>query len=60
LKKLIIDAESGKGLQPNLVRLEAVIDDLLKKHEVQPGMLQGIGLAFPGIVNPLSQKDNFH
>ena len=56
LEKKILDAESDKGLQPNLVRLEAVIDDLLKKHEVTPGMLQGIGLAFPGIVNPLSKK----
>jgi glucokinase len=43
-------------LQPNLARLESVIDDLLKKHEVKPDMLQGIGLAFPGIVNPLSKK----
>src|SRR5580765_7247825 len=52
----ILDAESDKGLQPNLLKLEAVIDDLLKKYEVKPGMLQGIGLAFPGIVNPLSKK----
>ena len=56
LEKKILDAESDKGLQPNLARLEAVIDDLLKKYEVKPGMLQGIGLAFPGIVNPLSKK----
>ena len=56
LEKKILDAESDKGLQPNLAKLEAVIDELLKKYEVKPGMLQGIGLAFPGIVNPLSKK----
>jgi len=56
LEKKILDAESDKGLQPNLARLEAVIDELLKKYEVKQGMLQGIGLAFPGIVNPLSKK----
>jgi glucokinase len=56
LEKKIIDAESNKGLQSNLPKLETAIDDLLKKYEVKPGMLQGIGLAFPGIVNPVSKK----
>jgi glucokinase len=56
VEKQIIDAESDKGLQSNLIRLEAIIDELLKKHEVKPSELQGIGLAFPGIVNPLSKK----
>ena|SRR5436190_4883839 len=56
LEKKIIDAESNKGLQSNLPKLETAIDDLLKKYEVKPGMLQGIGLAFPGIVNPISKK----
>src|SRR5205809_3947196 len=56
IEKKIIDAESNKGLQSNLHKLETAIDDLLKKYEVKPGMLQGIGLAFPGIVNPLSKK----
>ena len=56
LEKKIFDAESNKGLQSNLPRLETAIDDLLKKYEVKPDLLQGIGLAFPGIVNPLSKK----
>lgn len=56
LEKKIVDAESGKGLQQNLARLEGVIDELMKKYEVKPSMLQGIGLAFPGIVNPLSKQ----
>src|SRR5437773_8554777 len=56
IEKKIIDAESNKGLQSNLHKLETAIEDLLKKYEVKPGMLQGIGLAFPGIVNPVSKK----
>ena len=56
IEKKIIDAESNKGLQSNLHKLETAIEDLLKKYEVKPGTLQGIGLAFPGIVNPVSKK----
>jgi glucokinase len=56
LEKIIIDAEADKGLKANLARLETEIEHLLRKHEVKPNMLQGIGLAFPGIVNPLSKK----
>jgi glucokinase len=56
IEKKIFDAESNKGLQSNLLKLETAIDDLLKKHQVKPDMLQGIGVAFPGIVNPLSKK----
>lgn len=56
VEKKIIDAESNKGLQSNLPKLEVVIEDLLKKYEVTNGMLTGIALAFPGIVNPVSKK----
>ena len=56
LEKNIFDVESNKGLQSNLPKLETAIDDLLKKHQVKPDMLQGIGLAFPGIVDPFSKK----
>ena len=56
LEKTIFDADSDKGLLSNLPRLEMAIDDLLKKYQVKPGLLEGIGLAFPGIVNPLSKK----
>ena len=56
VEKKIIDAESNKGLQSNLHKLETAIEDLLKKREVRNGVLKGIGLAFPGIVNPISKK----
>lgn len=56
VEKKIIDADSNKGLQSNLHKLETAIEDLLKKHEVRNGVLKGIGLAFPGIVNPVSKK----
>jgi glucokinase len=56
VEKKIIDAESDKGLQSNLHKLEVAIEDLLKKYDVRNGMLSGIALAFPGIVNPVSKK----
>jgi glucokinase len=56
VEKKIVDAESNKGLQSNLLKLETAIDDLLKKYDVKSETLQGIGLAFPGIVNPVSKK----
>ena len=56
LEKTIFDVDSDKGLLSNLPRLEMAIDELLKKYEVKPGLLEGIGLAFPGIVDPLSKK----
>jgi len=56
LEKKIFDAESAKGLEANLHKLETVIDDLLEKHQIKPNMLQGIGLSFPGLVDPVAKK----
>src|ERR1051325_7115511 len=56
VEKKIFNAESAKGLRANLHKLEAAIDELLQKHQVTPGNLQGIGLSFPGIVDPVSKK----
>jgi glucokinase len=56
VEKKIFDAQSPKGLQPNLQKIESAIDDLLKKHQITSDRLGGIGLAFPGIVDPVSKK----
>src|SRR5687768_1636125 len=56
LEKKVFDAQSGKGLQANLSKLETAIDDLLNKYQITPDMLEGIGLSFPGIVDPVSKK----
>jgi glucokinase len=56
VEKKIFDAESAKGLAANLRKLETVIDEMLEKHQIKPNMLQGIGLSFPGIVDPVSKK----
>lgn len=56
LEKKVFDVQSNKGLQSNLHKLETAIDDLLNKHQIKSDMLHGIGLAFPGIVDPLSKK----
>ena len=56
IEKKTFHAYSAKGLQANLHNLQVAIDDLLEKHQVKPEMLQGIGLSFPGLVNPASKK----
>lgn len=56
LEKKVIEAQSARGLQPALQKLETVINELLAAHTVDPANLQGVGLAFPGIVNPVSKK----
>src|SRR5689334_387578 len=56
LERNIFKIDSGTGLQANLHDLEIVIDRLLKKYDVEPVYLQGIGLAFPGLVDPVSKK----
>jgi glucokinase len=56
LEKKIFDIQSGKGLQANLYELEIAIDDLLGKYEVKTDCLQGIGFAFPGLVDHVSKK----
>ena len=56
VEKKIFDAESAKGVQANLSNIETAIDHLLEKHQIKPGMLQGIGLSFPGLVDPVSKK----
>ena len=56
VEKKIFDAESAKGVQANLSRIETAIDHLLEKHQIKQDVLQGIGLSFPGLVDPVSKK----
>ena len=55
LERNIFNIDSGMGLQHNLHDLEIAIDKLLNKYNVEPVTLQGIGLAFPGLVDPVSK-----
>lgn len=48
----IVDAFSGIGVENNLPFIEAAIDELLSEENITAGELAGIGLAFPGLVNP--------
>jgi len=56
VEKKIFDAESAKGVQANLPKIEIVINDLLEKHQITSDKLQGIGLSFPGLVDPVLKK----
>ncbi|MDR1090628.1 MAG: ROK family protein [Prevotella sp.] len=50
------DANSGKGLSANLPCIEKAIDKLTGEAGIAPSNLSGIGLAFPGIVDPVKKK----
>lgn len=50
------DAHSCKGLAAHLPKIEKAIDELLDDGMIKYSDLSGIGLAFPGIVNPVEKK----
>ncbi len=52
--KVVIDAESDKGLETYLPLIDKGILKLMKKSKLSS--LSGIGMAFPGVVNPKSKK----
>ncbi len=49
-----IPAASSKGLRRNLPPIEGAINQLLHDCRIESRELRGIGLAFPGIVNPVT------
>ena len=44
------------GLGSNLASMEAIINRLLSKWKVPKEEFSGVGLAFPGMVNPKEKK----
>ena len=46
---------SRKGLMPNLHLIKEAIDEILDEKGIKPSQLSGIGLAFPGLVNPINK-----
>ena len=51
-----MESHSSKGLEFNLPRLKESIDGLLSKHSVATSQLNGIGIAFPGLANPVNGR----
>jgi glucokinase len=47
-----LQANRLSGFQANLPHIEETIQGLLSHHDVRPDQLSGIGLAFPGLVDP--------
>jgi len=56
IEKKIIEADSANGLAARLPSIKNEIDRLIQANDVIASSLQGIGLAFPGIVNPGTKK----
>jgi glucokinase len=42
-----------RAMRQNLQLIEDAVDSLLGENDIPPAQLSGIGLAFPGIVNPV-------
>lgn len=51
-----LDAFSYKGLAANLPNIEKSINKLLDEEGIGSSDLLGIGMAFPGIVNPVEKR----
>lgn len=46
---------SRKGLRSNLPQIEEAINRLMDEADIDASQLSGIGLAFPGLVNPVNK-----
>ncbi|MDR3267528.1 MAG: ROK family protein [Tannerella sp.] len=56
LASVQLNSRSAVGLAANLPRIQSAIDRLLAQHAIASYRLGGIGLAFPGLVNPKENK----
>lgn len=54
LDKQIVSARSKEGISSQLNLIDEVIEVLVKKYEIQK--INGIAMAFPGIVDPFAKK----
>ncbi|MDR1937124.1 MAG: ROK family protein, partial [Tannerellaceae bacterium] len=52
LDSLRLDSQLSLGFVPNLPRLKDAVNSLLSRRGIPPHRLSGIGLAFPGLVDP--------
>jgi len=51
-----LESQLSLGLVSNLPRLREAINTLLTRHGINTYQLKGIGLAFPGLVDPINSR----
>ena len=56
LNIILLDSRRLLGLETNLNRIREEINRLLALREIDTARLGGIGLAFPGLVNPVENR----
>jgi glucokinase len=56
LTRTIVPADAAAGLEASLPLLEREVEGLLQSVKAGANALGGVGLAFPGIVDPVSQR----
>lgn len=52
LEHVELDSHLSLGLAPNLPRIREGMETLMRRHAIAASQLEGIGLAFPGLVDP--------
>lgn len=56
LAKTVIPAQAANGLQVSLPLITQEVNQLLQRAGVSPDILKGVGLGFPGLVDPIQKK----
>lgn len=56
LARIELDSQLSLGLGPNLPRIREGIETLLRQERIAASRLDGIGLAFPGLVDPKNNR----
>jgi glucokinase len=56
IERTMIPANAAKGLAHSLPLIRDALNGLLEKNKLSPASLSGIGLGFPGIVDPEKKK----
>lgn len=56
LARIGLDSQRSLGLGPNLPRIREGIETLLRQEGIPASRLEGMGLAFPGLVDPENNR----
>ena len=56
ISKVVVPAQSASGLAASLPFITSQINELLKSSQVPASSLKGIGMGFPGLVDPYRKK----
>lgn len=56
VRYIALDSQLSLGLEPNLSRIREGVETLLQQEKITASCLEGVGLAFPGLVDPKNNR----